>query len=77
MTHPITIFARRLKKIGIETTYIGNFPWIYLSTINGKKVTEKYFGNHGFTVGFEPIRVGEKFSFTDIRHIFEIIRKYK
>lgn len=72
----ITSFVERLKKIGIEVELAGNYPWIYLDKINGKKVTEKFEGNHGFTIGFIPIRVETKFHFTDIGEIFKILRKY-
>lgn len=67
----------RLAKIGIETTYIGNIPWIYLATINGKRVTETFLGNHGFTVAFYPIKKGRGIELTDIKEIFKLIRKYK
>ena len=43
-------FVRRLKAIGIEVTLVGNYPWVYLDTVNGKKVTEKFRAKHGFTV---------------------------
>ncbi len=73
----LTTFINRMKKLGIVITLIGNFPWIYLDTVNGKKVTERFEGNHGFTVMFSPIRVGQVAKFTDITRIFEIIRKYR
>lgn len=73
----LDVFVKRLKKIGIETTYIGNYPWIYLDTVNSKKVKEKFHGNHGFTIAFHPIRADQKFKFTDLKYIFKIIRKYR
>ncbi len=69
-------FVQRLEKIGIDVKMAGNFPWIYIDTINGKKVTEKFQGNHGFTVAFLPIRHGQKMKFTDITEIFKLLRKY-
>ena len=54
------IFIQRMKKIGIEVTLIGNVPWIYIDTINGKRVKEKFHANHGFTIAFLPIREGEE-----------------
>jgi len=69
-------FVRRLEKIGIDIKMAGNFPWIYIDTINGKKVTEKFQGNHGFTVAFLPIRHDQKMKFTDITEIFKLLRKY-
>lgn len=65
-------FVQRLQKIGIEVELIGNFPWIYLHTVNGNRVTEKFRANHGFTVYMAMS--GE---FTDLNEIFKIIRKYK
>jgi hypothetical protein len=73
----LTILVNRLKKIGIEITMFGNYPWIYLDTVNGKKVTEKFEGNHGFTIAFSPIRTDQVLNFTDIGKIFEILRKYR
>jgi hypothetical protein len=70
------IFIQRMKKIGIEVTLIGNVPWIYIDTINGKRVKEKFHANHGFTIAFLPIREGEELQFTDIGEIFKLIRKY-
>lgn len=67
-------FIRRLAKIGITVTMVGNYPWIYIDTINGKKVTEKFQGNHGFAVFFLQIKKGVRV--TDIKEIFKLIRKY-
>ena len=72
----IKSFVDRLAKIGIDVELVGNYPWIYLYKINGKYVTEKFRGNHGFTIAFEPVRVGKKLKFTDIGEIFKLIRRY-
>lgn len=72
----IVVFIERLKKIGIDITLSSNFPWIYLDTINGKKVTEKFHAEHGFTIAFLPIRHNQQIKFTDITEIFKLIRKY-
>lgn len=69
--------VRRLKLIGINITMEGNYPWIYLDTINGKKVTEKLFAKHGFTISFYPIREDQKMKLFDSSKLFQIIRKYK
>ena len=74
--YKIDVFIRRLEKIGIDITILGNFPWIYIHTINGKVVKERYMGDHGFTIAFLPIRKGQRLEFTDIGKIFELIRKY-
>ncbi len=73
----LTVFIERMKKIGIDIQLIGNYPWIYVDTINSKRVTERYHGNHGYTIGFFPIRTGQEFEFLDISDLFTLIRKYK
>ena len=52
----LTRLKSRLKKINIEIELSGNFPWIYLRSVNNNRVTERYLGNHGFTIMFLPIR---------------------
>ena len=69
-------FVDRMQKIGIDVKLVGNYPWIYLDEINGKRVTETFEGNHGFTIAFLPIRMGQDMRFTDIKEIFKLIRKY-
>ena len=48
----------------------------FLWKINGKRVTETFEANHGFTVGFLPVRRDKPFHFTDLNEIFKLIRKY-
>ena len=70
-------FVRRLKKIGIEVMLASNYPWMYLDSVNGKRVTEIEGANHGFCIGFSPIRNNEPFAFTiDYRIMFNLIRRY-
>ena len=73
----IDTFVQRMAKIGIDVKVAGNFPWIYLTHINGKRVTETFQGFHGFTIAFYPIRHNEALGFTDIGKIFELIRRYR
>lgn len=68
----LEILINRLEKIGIKTEFIGNYPWIYINTINDKKVTEKYLSDHRFTVMFSNTK-----SFINIKELFKLIRKYK
>jgi hypothetical protein len=75
--YKLDIFINRLKKIGIDITLFGNYPWIYVNKINGVRVNETYLANHGFTIMFLPIRLGQEHQFTDISEIFKLIRKYK
>lgn len=70
-------FKRRMDKMGILCEFVGNYPWIYIEKINGKKVTERFCGNHGFTIAFLPIRNGQKMELTDIGEIMKLVRKYR
>jgi hypothetical protein len=69
----------RLKKIGIDIEMSGNVPWIYLEKVNGNIIKKEdfYLGNHGFTIAFYPIKPDQKMELTDIKRVFQIIRKYK
>ena len=75
MVNPLHKLYRRLLAIDIDTAYIGNYPWIYLDKVNGKRVKEKYMARHGFTVA--TVSIGGKIELTDTKKIFEIIRKYR
>ena len=72
----LKVFVDRMQKININIKLVGNYPWIYIDEINGKRVTEKFEGNHGFTIAFLPVRVDRELEFTDISEIFKLIRKY-
>lgn len=71
----IDSFVKRLAKIGIDVQLVGNYPWVYLDKVNGKKVQGRLYGNHGFTVFFQAIRIGQKDRMTDIKLIFKKIRE--
>jgi hypothetical protein len=73
----IGVFVERLQKIGITVELHGNVPWIYMTKVNGKAVTEKFQADNGFTVAFLSLQRGGEPRFTDISEIFKIIRKYK
>lgn len=72
----LKILGDRLKKIGVNVMFASNYPWIYLDTVNGKKVKELAFSEHGFTVGFLPIKTNKEFRFADIKTMFKVIRRY-
>lgn len=78
--HPLTVFVDRLKKIGVNIKLVGNYPWVYVESINGINVTEKYHSNHCFTIALLPIKNKDSNNpfeiFTDITEIFNLIRKY-
>lgn len=69
-------FIGRMEKIGIKVMLAMNFPWIYITHINGIRVTETFKSEYGFTIAFMPIRIEQELSFTDITEIFKLIRKY-
>jgi len=69
-------FSRRLGKLGIQVDLYGNFPWIYIAAINGKKVKEKYEAEHGFTAFWYPTKLDEPVTFSNRREVFKLIRKY-
>lgn len=77
MVDKLTIFIDRMNKLGIDIKLGGNLPWIYIDTINGKRVIEKFQSNHGFTIVFAPIKDNQELKFTDIGEIFKLIRKYR
>ena len=72
----ISVFIDRLQKVGVEVKLGGNYPWIYIDYINGKRVTETFQANHGFTLAFTPIKKEQEIEFTDITEIFKLIREY-
>ena len=61
----VKIFQDKLNNLGIKLELVGNFPWIYIDKINGKRVTETFKADHGFTLAFLPIRSGQELKFTD------------
>lgn len=77
----IEIFRNRLKKIGIEISLIGNYPWIYLDAVNGNKVAREDFlnANHGYTIAWSGVRAGQEphLNWHDIKTTFKLIRKYR
>ncbi len=73
--NPIIIFHDRLAKIGINVTFIGNYPWVYLDTVNGKKVKGSYMSKGRFTVFFQGVKIGQVPHITDISVVFKKIRE--
>jgi len=71
----INSFVNRLKKIGIEIKLFGNYPWVYLDSVNGVKITTKFEAEHGFTVFWRAIKSDQKDRIIDISTIFKEIRK--
>lgn len=71
--HITTRFSNRLKKIGIETELVANYPWIYLRSVNGVKVTEIFAAKHGFTAFFDGSKGCRIYN---RKKVFELIRNY-
>lgn len=69
-------FISRLDKLGIKIDLVLNVPWIYLDKINGTKVTERFWADHGFTIAFYPLKTDQELKFLDIAATFKLIRKY-
>jgi hypothetical protein len=72
MNNRLSTFRTRLEKIGIDVTFVANYPWIYFDTINGKKVTGKFHANHGWTAFF--LKWNDSYSFSDRREVFKKVR---
>lgn len=68
-------FVDRLKKIGINVKLFANYPWVYLQEVNGKKVEEKFQGNHGFTAFFLTNNPENSYKITDTKVVFKKIRE--
>ena len=70
-------FIKRMSRLGINIQCVGNWPWCYIDSINGKLVKEKYQSEHGWVIGYLSVKRGGGFSFSDISEIFKLIRVYK
>lgn len=76
----ISIFVRRMKRIGITLELVGNYPWIYLDSVNGNRIKKEdyIYAHHGFTIGWSGIKLGSvPHLIEEWDIIFKIIRKYK
>jgi hypothetical protein len=80
MDNEINIFCKRMEKIGIKIQLVGNYPWIYLDSVNGNRIKKEdyYLANHGFTIGWSGIKIDSKPHLIENRDlIFKMIRKYR
>lgn len=73
----LTKLINRLKRIGIELHLVSNYPWIYLSKVNGIKISETFMSDYGYTIGYSPKEEGGDYVFPDLDKTFDLIRKYK
>jgi len=67
----ITKFYERLKAIGIDIELSGNYPWIYLTSVNGVRVKEAFRSKRNFTAFF----IHPNTHFSDRRKVFMKIRE--
>ena len=65
----------KLRRINIVITVVGNVPWVYLTSVNGKAVTKKFSSEWGFVIGYTPIRDGQRSTLSNIGEIFKVIRE--
>lgn len=80
MKNEIDVFYERMQKIGIQLELVGNYPWIYVRSVNGNRIKHEDFinANHGFQIGWSGIRTDSVPTLIEDRAlIFKIIRKYK
>ena len=69
-------FLSRLSKIDIPVICSVNYPWVYIESIKGINVEEKYGSEYGWVLGYLKNNE-EEFQFTDVKEIFKLIRKYE
>ena len=68
----LNVFVARMKKLGITMKFAMNSPWVDISEVNGRKVTEKHASEHGFVIGYR----NNYFKFEYEKEMFNLIRKY-
>ena len=68
----LNVFVARMKKLSITMKFTVNSPWVYVTEINNKKVTEQYASEHGFCIGYR----NHYFKFEYEKEMFNLIRKY-
>lgn len=75
----LNVFIARMKKLDIDVQLVGNYPWIYIDSVNGNKIKKEdfYYGNHGYTIAFLPTKVGKELELLDISKTIKLIRKYR
>lgn len=71
----LVTFLRRMNKLGYKLKLEFNFPWIYLSSINGKEIYEKQFSEHCWTICLYPMNKKE-INFINLSETIKLIRKY-
>ena len=74
MTTRADRLTRRLSRLGIDIQLSGNLPWIYLDSVEGQPVWERFRAEHGFAAFFLHARTGE-IVWSDRGRVFAKIRE--
>ena len=67
-------FTTRLANIGINVEIVSNVPFIYLRSVNGVAITEKYQSEHGFCSFMIDTKTKTPM-FTNRKKVFEKVRE--
>jgi len=65
----------KLSRLGINIEFMFNVPYVYLYSVNGNHVNEKFMSDHRFTVALYKIN-GSVYELLDTRVLFKTIRKH-
>ena len=71
----ICSFVTKLASIGIDIELAANYPWIYLTKVNGVSPAEKFMARHGFACFIVPVNPDDPVRFSDRRKVFVKIRE--
>jgi hypothetical protein len=69
-------FIARMSRLGIKLQLEGNYPWVYLESVNGNTISRRYGSEHGYVLGFTAIRLDaeKSFDYYDLKDAFKTIR---
>lgn len=68
-------FISRLRRIGIDVELEANLPWVYLHKVNGNKILQKKYANHGFCIFMVPVFTKCDPWVVDLKEVFGLIRE--
>lgn len=74
-TSVVDRFCRRLEQIGVTVELFGNYPWVYMGKVNGKRVKGLFEAEHGFTAFYTPTRIDGVARFSDRKVVFAKVRE--
>ena len=70
----LEILIERLERIGITITISPSDPWLYLTSVNGSPVFDKYMSNHSFLIALYPTKHDSEPVLSNEKEIFSVIR---